>query len=202
MLILRIRKEYINLNIKKTMSIFFKARGSASFGLLLIRLVIGFTFLIAGMNKVLNLEAFVNHVKSFGVFSPNASFILGFILPFAEVLFGALYIIGFFTPLTSLVLSVMTISFMTVGEELFYTSEPFTLPLGMFYLIMLSGTLTTLFSGAGVVSFDALFDRKKKVKEIPKQESAVKEIVKPPEAIKDAEFIETKDESAAEEKKE
>lgn len=184
------------------MSIFFKARGSASFGLLIIRLVIGFTFLIAGMNKVLNLEAFVNHVKSFGVFSPNASFILGFILPFAEVLFGALFIIGFFTPLTSLALSVMTISFMTVGEELFSSPEPFTLPLGLFYLIMLSGTLATLFSGAGIVSFDALFGRKKKPKELPKQETVIKETIKPPETIKDAEFIETKDESKTEEKKE
>lgn len=171
------------------MSIFFKARGSASFGLLLIRLVIGFTFLVAGASKAMNIEAFVNHVKSFEIFSPNTAFILGFILPFVEVLFGALFIIGFFTPLTSLALSVMTISFLVVGQNLFTAPEPFTLPQATFYFIMLSGTLTTLFSGAGIISFDALFD-KKKVKEIPKQEVVNTEIVKPPEAIKDASFNE------------
>src|SRR5665647_1945703 len=76
------------------MSIYFKARGSSSFGLLLIRLIIGTTFLLAGANKVMNIEAFINHVKSFDVFSQNASFILGFILPFVEIIFGAFYIIG------------------------------------------------------------------------------------------------------------
>lgn len=171
------------------MSIFFKARGSASFGLLIIRLVIGFTFLIAGANKAMNLEAFVNHVKSFDIFSPNSAFILGFILPFAEVFFGALFIIGFFTPFTSLALSVMTISFMVVGQNLFTAPEPYALPQAVFYFTMLACTLTTLFSGAGIISFDALFD-KKKVKEIPKQEVVNTEMVKPPEAIKDASFNE------------
>ncbi len=171
------------------MSIFFKARGSSSFGLLLIRLVIGFTFLIAGTIKVLNLEAFVSHVKALEIFSPNAAFILGFILPFMEVLFGALYIIGFFTPLTSLALTVMTISFLTVGEGHFTASEPFTLPIAVFYIIILSCTLTTLFSGAGIVSFDALFD-KKKLKEVQKQETIVPDLVKPPESIKDVSYTE------------
>ncbi|MFA5011065.1 MAG: DoxX family protein [Ignavibacteria bacterium] len=170
------------------MSIFFKARGSSSFGLLLIRLVIGFTFLIAGTIKVLNLEAFVNHVKSFEIFSQNAAFILGFILPFMEVFFGALYIIGFFTPLTSLVLTVLTISFLTAGEGLFTAPEPFTLPVGVYYFIILSCTLATLFGGAGVVSFDALFDKKRKIAEVQKQEPIIPELVKPPEAIKDVSY--------------
>lgn len=172
------------------MSIFFKARGSASFGLLLIRLVIGFTFLIAGASKAMNIEAFVNHVKSIDIFSPNTAFILGFILPFVEVFFGALYIIGFFTPLTSLALSVMTVSFLVVGQNIFTPSEQFALPQAAFYFIMLSCTIATLFSGAGVVSFDALFDKKKN-KEAPKQENNINnDNIKPPEAIKEATFNE------------
>lgn len=174
------------------MSIFFKARGSASFGLLLIRLVIGFTFLIAGASKAMNIEAFVNHVKSIEVFSPNTAFILGFILPFVEVFFGALYIIGFFTPLTSLALSVMTISFIVVGQNLFTPPEQFALPQAVFYFIMLSSTLATLFSGAGVISFDALFD-KKKTKEVSKQDIVNNETISPPEAIKDVTFDEVID---------
>lgn len=176
------------------MSIFFKARGSASFGLLIIRLVVGFTFLIAGTIKVLNLEAFVSHVKALEMFSPNTAFILGFILPFMEVLFGALYIIGFFTPLTSIALTVMTISFLTVGEGIYTAPEPFTLPIAVYYFIILSCTLTTLFSGAGVVSFDALFDKKKQPKEIKKQETTIPDSVKPPESIKDVSFTELEQE--------
>ena len=178
------------------MSIFFKARGSSSFGLLVIRLVIGTTFLLAGANKLMNIEAFINHVKSFDVFSQNASFLLGFILPFVEIVFGAFYIIGIFTPLSSLALSIMTISFIVVSKNIGETIEPFTLPQIIFYLIMLSATLMTLFSGAGIISFDALFDKKKKA-ETQNSTTPVPETVKPPEGIKEATFSEI-----AEEKKE
>lgn len=169
------------------MSIFFKARGSSSFGLLIIRLIIGITFLLAGANKVMNIEEFINHVKSFEIFSQNASFILGFILPFAEIIFGAFYIIGIFTPLTSLALSVMTISFIVVSRNITVSAEQFTLPQVVFYIIMLSATLMTLFSGAGVISFDALFDKKKKT-ETQTSTSPILETIKPPEAIKEASF--------------
>ncbi|MCX6157629.1 MAG: DoxX family protein [Ignavibacteriae bacterium] len=179
------------------MSIFFKARGSSSFGLLVIRLIIGSTFLLAGAHKVMDIEAFINHVKSFGIFSPNASFILGFILPFIEIIFGAFYIIGIFTPLTSLALSVMTISFMVVSKNIATPAEQFVLPQIVFYLIMLSATLMTLFSGAGVMSFDALFDKKKKT-ETQNVSSPVPETVKPPEAIKDATFSEIVEEKKEE----
>jgi uncharacterized membrane protein YphA (DoxX/SURF4 family) len=175
------------------MSIVFKARGSSSFGLLVIRLVIGTTFLLAGANKVMNIEAFINHVKSFDVFSQNASFIFGFILPFVEIIFGAFYIIGIFTPLTSLALSVMTISFIVVSKDITVPGEQFTLPLIVFYMIMLSATLMTMFSGAGVISFDALFDKKKKT-DIPASTTTVPETVKPPEGIKEATFSEIVDE--------
>jgi uncharacterized membrane protein YphA (DoxX/SURF4 family) len=171
------------------MSIYFKARGSSSFGLLVIRLVIGTTFLLAGANKIMNIEEFINHVKSFDVFSQNAAFILGFILPFVEVIFGAFYIIGIFTPLTSLALTVMTISFIVVSKNITTPTEQFTLPQIAFYLIMLSATLMTLFSGAGIISFDALFDKKKKL-ENQNSTTPVPEKIKPREGIKEASFSE------------
>jgi len=170
------------------MSILFKARGSSSFGLLVIRLIIGSTFLLAGANKVMDIEAFINHVKSFDVFSQNASFILGFILPFIEIIFGTFYIIGIFTPLTSLALSVMTISFMIVSKNITVPPEQFTLPQIVFYLIMLSATLMTMFSGAGVISFDAIFDKKKKKAETQNTNTPLPENAKPPDGIKEATF--------------
>jgi uncharacterized membrane protein YphA (DoxX/SURF4 family) len=182
------------------MSIYFKARGSSSFGLLLIRLIIGTTFLLAGANKMMNIEAFINHVKSFDVFSQNASFIFGFILPFVEIIFGAFYIIGIFTPLTSLALSVMTVSFIAVSKNIMVPPEQFTLPQIAFYLIMLSATLMTMFSGAGVISFDALFDKKKKP-DTGVASSNIQDTIKPPEGIKEASFSEMVEEMKVEQEK-
>ena len=176
------------------MSIVFKARGSSSFGLLIIRMIIGITFLMAGANKIMNIEAFINHVKSLDVFSPNASFILGFILPFVEVIFGAFYIIGIFTPITSLALSVMTISFIVVSKDITANTGQFSLPQIAFYLIMLSATLMTLFSGAGVISFDALFDKKNK-SATEENKKVYNETVKPPEGIEEAKFTDVPEEN-------
>jgi hypothetical protein len=94
-------------------------------------------------------------VKSLNVLPENLAFIFGFILPFAEVLFGALYIIGLFTPITSFFLSVITVSIISslgAGDP----TLPFT-----YNFVFLACTIGTMFSGAGVISFDALLDRKK-----------------------------------------
>lgn len=164
------------------MKLLFKARGSNSFGLLLIRLTIGWTFLIAGAHKVVDVESFIGYVKSLEVMPDNLAFVLGFILPFAEVLFGAFYIIGIFTPLTSLSISVMIISFIINNPRGSIVNEPYAIPTIVFYFIMLAATITTLFGGAGVVSFDALFDRKKdsRKKELPEP---VPQPVSPPAGI-------------------
>ncbi|MDD5361211.1 MAG: DoxX family protein [Ignavibacteria bacterium] len=175
------------------MSIVFKARGNASFGLLLIRLSIGITFLMAGAHKATDVEAFINYVKGLGVLPPNMAFVLGFILPFAELFFGALYIIGIFTPLTSLVLSVMIISLISTSNGIM-PDAPYVIPMTAFYMIMLACTLTTMFSGAGVVSFDAFFDRKKQGREIDNEEK-IPEPAKPPADIKDANFTDVNDNS-------
>lgn len=138
------------------MRFFFKARGDASFGLLLIRLTLGGIFLVAGASKILHLEEFIKSVQGMGVMSENMAFIFGFVLPFVEVLFGALYIIGFFTPITSFVLSVMLTGFLlTLKND---AEIPFT-----YNWVFLACTICTMFSGAGIFSFDALLDRKKQI---------------------------------------
>ncbi len=142
------------------MRLFFKARGDASFGLLLIRLALGGIFLVAGASKLLHLEEFIKNVQSMGVMPENIAFIFGFVLPFAEILFGALYIIGFFTPITSLVLSIMLAGFLlTLKNE---AEIPFS-----YNWVFLACTIGTMFSGAGLISFDALLDRKKKTISMP-----------------------------------
>lgn len=142
------------------MRFFFKARGDASFGLLLIRLTLGGIFLVAGAAKILHLEEFIKNVQGMGVMPENMAFIFGFVLPFVEVLFGALYIIGFFTPITSFVLSVMLAGFLVTLKN--DAEIPFT-----YNWVFLACTICTMFSGAGIFSFDALLDKKKKTVPIP-----------------------------------
>gem|GEM_PF-590318 len=137
------------------MGLIFKARGGANTGLFIIRLVVGFLFLLSGAEKLMDIEGFINSVKAMGVMPDNLAFIFGFILPFAQIFLGGLFIIGLFTPIVSFFLSLITLSiiFATGAGD----------PVHAFSLnwVVLACTLCTLFSGAGVISFDAFFDRKK-----------------------------------------
>src|SRR4030095_8626426 len=96
--------------------------------------------------------------------SENTAFIAGFVFSFLLIIFGSLYIMGFFTPTTSLILAVVSL-LKIISRGLFPApGTPFNKD-----LITLACFLLTLFSGAGKISFDAMLDRKKKVvvKETP-----------------------------------
>ena len=141
------------------MKLLFKAGKSADVGLFIIRFAMGSLFLLAGAKKVFNLQEFIESVQSVGKMDSNLAFVLAFILPFMELIFGALYIIGLFTPVTSLFLAIMSISFILVlgpgHEEL-----PFS-----YNFVFLACSIATLISGAGRISFDAIVDKEKKVEE-------------------------------------
>lgn len=149
------------------MGLIFKARGSASFGLLLIRLSIGLIFLISGASKAMDVEGYISDIKSLNILSENLSFIIGFIIPFVEIILGALYIIGFLTPLTSLFLSILTIGSLIASGAISDSGLHFS-----YNFVILACAITTLFSGAGVLSFDVFLDKKKK-KEVSKPEVKV-----------------------------
>ena len=140
------------------MSIFFKAKSGSflqSIGLFILRLPLGFLFLISGANKVLNLQEFITSVQGMGQMNDTLAFILAFILPFMEMAFGGLLIIGLFTPVASFFIACMTLSFLFVlgggHEEL-----PFS-----YNFVFLAISIALMFTGAGLISFDALIDKKK-----------------------------------------
>ena len=154
------------------MSILFKARGSQSFGIFLLRLSLGTYTLVMGIIQANKMEAYIDKVKNFGILSENLSFIVGFILPFILIVFGGLYIMGFFMPVTSFVLALVTL--LKVFARGFIVSEgiPFNKDLIFFFCFLL-----TLFSGAGLISFDAFLDRKKKTAATEKQVKVTAEVV-------------------------
>ena len=140
------------------MSIFFKARSgnaSSSIGILLIRLSLGTLFLLAGAGKVLNLQEFIKSVQDTGQMNNTVAFVLAFILPFMEMIFGALFIIGLFTPITSFILACMTVSFMIV-LGIGHPELPFS-----HNIVFLACFISIMLTGAGLISFDALGDKKK-----------------------------------------
>ena len=146
------------------MSVFFKARGTPSLGLLLIRLSLGSYILILGLVQASNLQVYIDRIKMMNVFGDNIAFIIGFILPFLMILLGGLYILGFFTIPTSLALTIISLIKLLMRGFILYDGSPFNKE-----LIFLVCFITTLFAGAGVVSFDVFLDKnKKKVKEEPK----------------------------------
>lgn len=104
-----------------------------------------------------NIEAYINKIKTMQVFSDNTAFIIGFATPFVLIVLGAMYIMGFFTPITSLILSIIAFGKLALTGVFLSPGIPFSKD-----VIILSCYLLTLFSGAGLISFDALIDRKKK----------------------------------------
>lgn len=139
------------------MSLFFKAHGKPSIGLLIIRLVVGTYTMSLGIMQASSIEDYINKVKALQFFSENTAFIIGFVTPFLLIIFGGLYIMGFFTPITSFSLAV--ISFVKIASRGFFPTEGIPFNKDMLFLVCF---LTTLFAGAGIISFDALLDRRKK----------------------------------------
>jgi len=139
------------------MSLFFKAHGTPSIGLFLIRLTVGVYTLSLGIMQASNVEAYINKIKAMQLLSENTAFIVGFVIPFLLIVFGSLYIMGFFTPTTSFVLAV--ISFIKIASRGLFPTEGVPFNKDIIFLVCF---ITTLFAGAGAISFDALLDRKKK----------------------------------------
>jgi uncharacterized membrane protein YphA (DoxX/SURF4 family) len=141
------------------MSLFFKAQGSSSIGLLFLRLAAGTYTLALGILQLSNVQGYINKIKAMGILSDNTAFIFGFVAPFLLIVFGSLYIMGFFTPAASFVLAL--ISLIKIFARGLFPSEgiPFNKDIIIFACFVM-----TLFSGAGKISFDVFLDKKKKVK--------------------------------------
>ncbi len=151
------------------MSLLFKAHGTPSIGLFLIRLTAGIYTLWLGIMQASNVEAYISKIKALQMFSENTAFIVGFITPFLLIVFGSLYIMGFFTPTTSFVLAV--ISIIKISTRGLFPTEGIPFNKDVLFLVCF---ITTLFAGAGSISFDALLDRKKKkIKAIEPQTAVV-----------------------------
>jgi uncharacterized membrane protein YphA (DoxX/SURF4 family) len=133
---------------------------SLSLGLLVARLPLGAYFLLAGWGKVFkgSLSEFVNKSMSMMPhFMPES---LGraylYALPFAEMLAGAMLILGLFTRVGALLASLLLISIVIATK--------ITGGVGPFHhgIVMLGTSLLLLFAGGGAFSLDQTLFRRRK----------------------------------------
>jgi len=133
---------------------------SLSLGLLLARLPLGAYFLLAGYGKVFkgSLADFVNKSMSLMPhFMPES---LGraylYALPFAEMLAGAMLILGLFTRVGALLASLLLISIVIATK--------ITGGVGPFHhgLVMLGTSVLLLLAGGGAFSLDATWFKRRK----------------------------------------
>ena len=124
--------------------------GDVSFGPFLIRISLGSYFVLAGLLKLDNLDAFLQIVSSFSLLPKQLAIIVGGILPYLEVASGILLVLGFWTTLAGFMSSILLISFIYMfgiypkgSTELFNKD-----------IILLCASISLLYTGAGMLSVD------------------------------------------------
>ena len=123
--------------------------GNPIYAPLLVRISIGGYFILAGLMKLNNIPHFVQEVQAFHILPPHLAMVYGILLPYTEIAVGSLLVLGIWTTLAAILASLMLVSF--VFAMGFFPSS------GDLYnkdLILLAGSLSLLFSGAGALSID------------------------------------------------
>jgi putative oxidoreductase len=124
-----------------------------SAGLLVLRVVVGVTFLVHGLDKLVDLTSAEQFFASLGIPAP------GLTAPFVaitETVGGVLLIAGLATPLVGAALAIdMLVALLTahIGEGFFASDGGIELP-----LLLVGGSLCIGLAGAGRFSLDASLD--------------------------------------------
>ena len=121
--------------------------GNALYGPLLARLPLGAYFLLAGYAKLQNPDKFVMVVKKFGILPEPLATLYAILLPYVETISGGMLILGAWTTLFAILMSLMLASFIiAIG---LFEGMPFNKD-----LVLLGLSLSFLWSGSGACSID------------------------------------------------
>ena len=123
--------------------------GPATFGPLFVRLAIGTYFVMAGMEKIDKIPAFVSQVGSFGILPDQLATLYGILLPYTEFVVGIMLILGIWTTLSALLASLMLISFIIAFGVIPNAHMVFNKD-----LILLASALSLMYTGPGIYSVD------------------------------------------------
>jgi uncharacterized membrane protein YphA (DoxX/SURF4 family) len=124
--------------------------GDAAFGPLFLRVALGSYFVLAGLLKLENMEAFLKVIETIAFIPKPLAMIIGVLTPYLEVFSGVLLILGFCTTLSALIMSILLCGFIYLfGIYPKGSSELFNKD-----IILLAGSICLLFTGAGAISLD------------------------------------------------
>jgi len=123
--------------------------GQGIYGPLFIRLALGSYFIMAGLLKLEDLNAFVAEVQKFQMMPEEFATVFGIMLPYIEIVFGGLFLIGMWTTLAGFILGGLLCSFIYVfglfqGETYLFNKD----------VVLLSAVVCVLYTGAGAFSVD------------------------------------------------
>lgn len=123
--------------------------GPSGNGPLILRLVLGAYFTMAGLSKLKMMSAFIAQVKTFGVLPPNAVELYAVLLPYIEIFIGGCFIIGLWTTLAGILASLLLGSFVVAFGV-------FPGGMGIFNkdIVLLAAVVGLMYTGPGFYSFD------------------------------------------------
>ncbi|MBX7137498.1 MAG: DoxX family protein [Oligoflexia bacterium] len=128
--------------------------GEAHYGPLLLRCSLGAYLLLSGLSQIDHLELFIDAVQRNRHFPEHVSTLYAILVPYLEVLTGALLIVGIWTTFAGIVSALMLGSFIFATGLFPYKNDMFTTRLFNKDVILLCAALSLLYTGAGAFSID------------------------------------------------
>ncbi len=126
---------------------FHEPMGNALYAGLFVRVPLGLYFVLAGLMKIKDADAFIAIVQQYKIIPEPLATLYGILLPYIEVGVGTMLILGSWTTLAAILCSLMLASFiMAVGIR---EQRPFNKD-----ILLLGAALSLLYSGAGALSID------------------------------------------------
>lgn len=123
--------------------------GNPLYGPLILRLTLGAYFVLKGLYVLDNMPSFVRLVQSFGVLPEPFATLYAILIPYLSLIAGTFLVLGIWTTLGSIIAALMLLSFVVALGIFPSNREIFNKD-----LILLAGTLSLLYSGAGAWSID------------------------------------------------
>lgn len=84
-------------------------------GTLVARFVLGFPFTLAGMSKVRARSEFEKVIANYNLLPPGGARLISIVLPWMELLIGALLLLGVFTPVATVIVAGLLVAFVGIA---------------------------------------------------------------------------------------
>ena len=121
--------------------------GNGLYAGLFVRVPLGVYFVLAGLMKLKDPQAFVGVVQNYKVLPEPMATLYGILLPYVEIIAGGFLVFGMWTTLAAIVCSLMLVSFLIalgIKDHLPFNND----------VLLLGSAISLLYSGPGAWSFD------------------------------------------------